>query len=92
MSVYTLSISHEGSDFFIRLIAANVRTMQVAIMMEWTQSPSRSGLYYEDFVAQEELDLLLDLHRRSTGTTYETRTSSRLGEISWQVGRIHVEY
>ena len=70
MSVCTLSISHEGSDFFIRLIAANVSTTQVAIMMEWTQSPSRSGLYYEDFVAEEELDLLLDLRvSGARGTT-----------------------
>jgi len=66
--------------------------MQVAIAMDWTQSHGRSGLYYEDFVTEEELDLLLDVHKRSKGTTYETRTSSRLGEISWQVGRIHVEY
>jgi len=47
--------------------------------MEWTQSLSHSGLYYEGFVAQEESVPLLDLHKRTPGTTYGTMTSSRLG-------------
>ena len=79
--LYSKHIPWRGRlNFFLfdLLLAANVSIMQVAIMMEWIPSPSRSGLYYEDFVAEEELDLLLDHHKRSTGTTYETRTSSRL--------------
>ena len=48
-------------------------------LMEWSQGLCRSGLYYEGFVAQDQLDTLLELHKRTTGTTYGTRTSSRLG-------------
>jgi len=48
----------------IRLFATNVSTAQVAIMMEWTQSLSHSGLYYASFVAQ------LDLDKRTPGTAY----------------------
>ena len=47
--------------------------------MEWSQGLCRSGLYYEGFVARDQLDTLLELHKRITGTTYGTRTSSRLG-------------
>lgn len=46
--------------------------------MEWSQGLYRSGLYYEGFVAKDELDTLLELHKRTTGTTYGTRTSSKL--------------
>ena len=47
--------------------------------MEWSQGLCRSGLYYDGFVAQDQLDTLLELHKRTTGTTYGTRTSTRLG-------------
>ena len=46
--------------------------------MEWSKGLSRSGLYYEGFVDEGDLDRVLELHKRSTGTTYGTRTSSRL--------------
>jgi len=40
---------------------------------------SLQGMWTQVKGAQEELDPLLDLHKRTPGTTYGTMTSSRLG-------------
>ena len=50
------------------------------IAMEWNVRLRRSGMYYEGFVGQDELDALLELHKRITRTTYGITTSSRLGK------------
>ena len=41
----------------------------------WTQGLNRVGLYYSGFV--DNLEDVLEMHRRSTLTTYGTRTSKK---------------
>ena len=41
----------------------------------WSKGLKRSGLYYEGIV--DDCDQVLELHRRSTMSTFRTRTSYR---------------
>ena len=44
----------------------------------WAKQLKTRGLYYEGLVDGDDIEPLLEAHRRSTVTSYGTRTSSRL--------------
>ena len=46
----------------------------------WAKGLKRSGMYYEGIV--ENLDDVLEAHRRITMTTYGTRTSKKQGTFT----------
>ena len=47
-------------------------------MVEWQNGLEQKGLYYEGIVNGSRLDSVLELHRRSTVSTFGTRRSSRV--------------
>ena len=47
-------------------------------MVEWQKGLEQKGLYYEGIVNGSRLDSVLELHRRSTVSTFGTRRSSRV--------------
>ena len=50
----------------------------VCTMVEWQKGLERKGLYYEGIIDGSRLDSVLELHRRSTVSTFGTRRSSRV--------------
>ena len=47
-------------------------------MVEWQEGLQQKGLYYEGIIDGSRLDRVLELHRRSTVSTFGTRRSSRV--------------
>ena len=47
-------------------------------MVEWQEGLEQKGLYYEGIIDGTRLDSVLELHRRSTVSTFGTRRSSRV--------------
>ena len=45
-------------------------------MVEWQEGLEQKGLYYEGIIDGTRLDSVLELHRRSTVSTFGTRRSS----------------
>lgn len=58
----------------------------------WTDSLSQVGLYYEGIVDSNDLGELLETHKKKTGTTYGTRTSSRREHCTLSNNPIEVSY
>ena len=48
----------------------------VYTMVEWQKGLQQKGLYYEGIIDGSRLDSVLELHRRSTVSTFGTRRSS----------------
>ena len=47
-------------------------------MVEWQEGLQQKGIYYEGIIDGSRLDSVLELHRRSTVSTFGTRRSSRV--------------
>lgn len=48
-------------------------------MDDWTKNLKQSGLYYEGWV--DDVEQVLDIHKRATVTSYGTRRSSTVSVI-----------
>ena len=44
----------------------------------WARQLKRRGLYFEGLVDSDDLETILERHRRDTVTSYGTRTSSKV--------------
>ena len=51
---------------------------RVCTMVEWQEGLQQKGIYYEGIIDGSRLDSVLELHRRSTVSTFGTRRSSRV--------------
>ena len=50
--------------------------------LRWQDKLKPSGLYYDGFISGEEVNDLLEYHRRDTASTFGTRKSSNISAVA----------